>query len=134
MAKGAVFFHSRFPFHDGQIGQKYFVVLNDPQNDEPYLIVKTTTNLRNKAFQSGCNPSQQVFFLPQHSCLFPEATLVQLVDIYEFSAEEFLKASLAQQIVHSVGDLDAIHVAQIINCVRKLKEDISEKHFALITR
>ncbi len=135
MAKGSVFFHSDFLFHDGEKGKKLFVILNEPQNNEPYLVIKTTSQLHNKQFQNGCNERFGVFFIPAGTDKnFPLSTLLQLIEIYEFSAEEFLKGSLQEKVITPIGDLGAPLLAQVINCIRKLKEDISEKHFKLITR
>lgn len=135
MAKGALYYHSDFPFHDGQRGKKLFVVLNDPQNDEPYLVVKTTSQLHNKTYQNGCNERSGMFFIPAGTeKLFQIPTLLQLIEIYEFSAEEFLKGSMQEKVITSLGNFDSTLFAQVINCIRKLKDDISERHFKLITR
>lgn len=135
MAKGAVYFHLQFPFHDGQIGQKLFVVLNDPINDEPYLVVKTTSNIRERKYQKGCNPQWGEFFIPSGTgALFEKQTIIQLLEIFEFSAQEFLKGSLQEKVISLKGKLNTRTVAELINCVRKLKDDISEKHFKMITR
>ncbi len=135
MAKGAVFFHSDFPFHDGEKGRKFFVILNDPQDEEPYLVIKTTSQLHNKSYQKGCNERFGGFFIPAGTeKLFAISTLLQLIEIYEFSAEEFLKGSMQEKVITSIGNLDSMLIAQIVNCIRKLKDDISEKHFKLITR
>ena len=134
MAKGEIYHHSQFPFHDGQIGDKLFVVLNDPRNDEPYIVVRTTSNLRNRPYQKGCNPEFGDFFFPSGTeKLFPKDTLIQLVETYEFSRDEFLKGCLQDKIISSIGSLSSNALAQLINCVRKLKNEISEYHFRLIT-
>ena len=135
MAKGEVYHHSQFPFHDGQIGDKFFVLLNDPQNDEPYIVVRTTSNLRNRHYQTGCNSNFGDFFVPSGTeKLFPKDTVVQLVETYEFSTAEFLNGCLNDKIISNIGSLSSITLAQLINCVRKLKNDISEHHFKMITR
>lgn len=135
MSRGSVYFHSQFPFHDGEIGQKRFVVLNEPSQDEPYLVVKTTTNLRNKTYKEGCNATQGVFYLPANKeSAFPKNTLIQLLEIYDFSAVEFLKGHLTEQVISPVGDLSELTIAQIINCLKQLKDDIDERHYKLIFR
>jgi len=134
MARGDVYLHSAFPFHDGASGKKLFVVLNDPVNDEPYLVIKTTSNLRGKSFETGCNPRSRVFFIQgKAGSVFPIDTLLQLSDIYEFSGTEFLKGHMVEKVIEHKTTLHHETVAQIINCVKKLKEDISIKHFTLIT-
>lgn len=135
MSKGAVYFHLQFPFHDGQIGHKLFVVLNEPAANEAYLVVKTTSNLHNRKYQTGCNTKWSEFFVPVSSgSLFERATVIQLIEIFEFSKEEFLKGTMTEKIISFKGDIDGLLFAQIVNCIRKLKDDISEKHFKMITR
>ncbi len=135
MAKGAVFHHSQFPFHDGEIGDKYFVVLNDPANDEPYVVAKTTSNLRSRTYTKGCNPKLGVFYISQGTeTTFPVDTLIQLLELYEFSQKYVLEAHLKHKRITFRDNLTGVTIAQLINCVRKLKDDISEYHFKLITR
>ncbi|MBI4547823.1 MAG: hypothetical protein HY707_07580 [Ignavibacteriae bacterium] len=135
MARGGVYFHSQFPFHDGSVGEKRFVVLNNPEKDEPYLVVKTTSNLRNRTYQRGCNPNTGVFFLPAGAeTTFPKDTLIQLPEIYEFSSSEFLKGHLTEKVISYIGDLSSLTASQIVNCIRKLKDDIDQQYFAMITR
>jgi len=135
MARGAVYYHSQFKFHDGQIGQKILVVLNEPINDEPILIVKTTSNLRGNKYIIGCNPNKGVFFLPAHQVSFFELdTVIQLLDIYEATPQEFLQAHLQEKTLTQLGQLSTLCLSQIMNCIKKLKEDIRQDDFVLITR
>lgn len=135
MSRGGVYFHSQFPFDDGTFGEKRFVVLNNPEKDEPYLVVKTTSNLRNRTYQKGCNPNRGVFFLPAGvETTLPRDTLIQLLDIFEFSSSEFLAGHLKEKVISYLGDLSQLTVSQIVNCIRKLKDDIDEQHFTMITR
>ena len=120
---------------NGNIGKKYIVVLNEPVGDESYVVAKTTSNLRDRSFSIGCNPAPSVFFIPaKNEKSFPVDTLIQLSDLYEFSKAEFLKGSLTDREIEYQSDLANITVSQLINCIRKLKDDISENHFKLITR
>jgi len=135
MAKGAVFHHTQFQFHDGVIGDKYFVVLNEPAKEEPFIFAKTTSQLRNRTHKKGCNPSLDVFYIRQGTeKALPVDALIQLTDLYEFSPEEILKGHLTDKTISFGEDLSSLTVSQVINCVRALKEDISEYYFKLITR
>jgi NADP-dependent 3-hydroxy acid dehydrogenase YdfG len=74
-----------------------------------------------------------VFFIQgKAGSAFPIDTLLQLSDIYEFSGSEFLKGHMFEKVIEHKTTLQNETVAQIINCVKKLKEDISVKHFTLI--
>jgi len=136
MACGDVYLHSNFPYSDGTFGKKYFVVLFEPENDtEPYLVVKTTSQLRNKTFNIGCNEKQKVFYIPQKNTnVFPVDTLIQLEEIFEFSKVEFLKGALSEHTIEHKDIIDKLLFSQLINCLKKLKEDISEFHYEMITR
>lgn len=135
MARGAVYYHPQFRFHDDTIGEKRFVVLNEPGGDEPYLVAKTTTNLRNRTYARGCNPSHKVFFVPKGSEIaLPLNTLIQLFEFYEFSKAELLEANLRDKILEDKGTLTTLTFAQLVNCIKKLKQDIPEEYFAMITR
>ena len=136
MAKGDVYHHNNFRFHDGEVGQKYIVVLNDSNDEtEPFLVSKTTTNLRGKAYRPGCNPRDGVFFVSSESNTpFFRDTLIQIRDIYEFSREEFLRGSLVDKDIEFYFDLPQNFVEQIVNCIKReeIRNEISIEHFNLI--
>ena len=136
MAKGDVYLHSNFLFSDGTFGKKYFVILFEPENDkEAYLILKTTSQLKGKNFDIGCNEKNKVFYIPKlNTRIFPIDTLIQLGEIFEFSKLEFLTGSLTDKTIGFIDKLDDVIFSQLKNCIKKLKEDISEKHFEMITR
>jgi hypothetical protein len=135
MARGAVYYHSQFKFHDGAVGEKRFVILNEPKSDEPYLVLKTTSKLHGKTYIPGCNPDRGVFFLAANlESMFELDTLVQLREIFPFTQQEILTASLKDKTLNHLGDLSDICVRQIINCIRKLKDDIRQDYFVLVTR
>jgi hypothetical protein len=135
MARGAVYFHPQFRFHDNQVGEKRFVILNDPVDEEPYLVAKTTTNLRNRIFVPGCNRREAVFFVPEQSeSALPLATLIQLFEFFEFTKADLLEASLKERILEYKGDLSPLRFSQLVNCVKKLKHDIPQAYFEMITR
>jgi len=60
--------------------------------------------------------------------------LIQLFEFYEFSEAELLDASLRDKILEYKGDLSPLALAQLINCIKKLKMDIPQQYFAMITR
>jgi len=135
MARGAVYFHPQFKFHDNETGEKRFVVLNEPRKGEPYLVAKTTTNLRNRSYSIGCNTSAKAFYIPQNTePSLPLTSLIQLREFYEFSEAELLTASLRDKILEYKGDLNPLVIAQLINCIKKLKMDIPQNYFTMITR
>jgi len=57
MRKGTVLFHPRFEFSNGEIGEKYLIILNTPdiKKPGPFLICKTTSQIKNKPKTPGCH-------------------------------------------------------------------------------
>jgi len=137
MSRGDVYLHSNFPYSDGTIGKKYFVIIFEPkpESEEPYLVLKTTSKLKAQIYNIGCNESKQAFFIPSKNVkIFPVDTLIQLHEIFEFSIVEFLKGSLTDKTIEYKDTLTEITNSQLINCIKKLKEDISQRHFEMINR
>lgn len=133
--KGDVYFHAKFPFSDGTFGEKRFVIINEPQQNEPCLVLKSTSQNIPTALPPGCHHTRRVFFLDcgAPDC-FPIPTLIQLAEVFELQPGELVKGHLVEKTVQHKGKLPDLTVSQIINCLRKLKEDISETHFTMITR
>jgi hypothetical protein len=137
MSRGDVYLHSNFPFSDGTFGKKFFVIIFEPkpESKEPYLVLKTTSKLKNQIYNIGCNQGKQAFYIPgKNANVFPIDTLIQLHEIFEFSIEEFLKGSLTDRTIEYKDTLQNITNSQLINCIKKLKEDISEVHYEMIMR
>ncbi len=136
MAKGDIYLHSEFEFSDGTKGRKYFIILFEPNNEDlPYLVIKTTSQLRGKTYNIGCNDKRKVFFIPQkNNPVFPVDTLLQIDEIYEITTIEFLQGCITEQIIEHKGKLAPVTIAELINCIKKIKVDISEEHFELITK
>jgi hypothetical protein len=134
--KGNIYFHKKFEFKDGCSAPKLIVVLNEPIKSDFYLVVKTTSQLRpTYTYTKGCNRNHGVFYLDANADgQFPLPTLIQLLDIYSFTREEFLKGALTDRAIDLKATFSALTMAQIINCIRQLKEDISEEYFSLLTK
>ncbi len=104
-----------------------------PDSQEPYLLLKTTSQLKGKIYNIGCNEYKQVFFIPaRNTKIFPIDTLIQLNEIYEFSKEEFLKGSLTDKTIEFKDTLQEITNSQLMNCIKKMKDDISISHYEMI--
>ena len=132
---GDIYFHKSFKFKDGTTGEKLFVILNEPEltRNEPYLVVETTSKFKKENLKEGCNPQARGFFVQSKKDVFDLDTLIQLTDIYEFDAGALIRDGINRFLFHK-GTLSKLTVTQIINCLKKLKEDISVKHFDMIMR
>ena len=136
MEKGDIFFHPDFQFHDGEVGEKRFIVLNSPTGNDSFLVVKTTSKLHGRSPMVGCNTNNDShgdFYILAGDC-FPLDTLVQLWDIYEFTIDEMHKGQMVDKIIKPIGSLPDKLFTQIIFCYHQLKEDIPEKYLNRIGR
>ncbi len=84
MTEGSVFYDPNFSFHDGETGQKLFVLLNDGQ-DGSFLTVLSTTKRKRMSGVAGCHASDfpPNYHLPAGS-EFPEDSWLLIEEIYEF--------------------------------------------------
>lgn len=59
---GDILCDKKFKFGDGTVGEKLLIILNKPRGNEPYLVVKTTSQKdRYEGVKPGCNPKRHVF-------------------------------------------------------------------------
>lgn len=84
MTEGSVFYDPNFPFHDGEIGQKLFVLLNDGQ-DGSFLTVLSTTKQKRMSGVAGChaNDFPANYHFPAGTD-FPDNSWLLIEEIYEF--------------------------------------------------
>jgi hypothetical protein len=123
MTPGTVLYHSTFEFHDGGIGKKYLIVLNDGICGY-YLVAKTTSQPRNKSFSSGCN-SRDIypnFYIPEGnvSCL-REGTWICLNEFYEFRNHELLSGRFKGIIEHK-GCLPTDICGPFLECTKECQD------------
>ena len=133
--KGDVYFHARFPYSDGTFGEKRFVIINAPVKKEPFLVLKTTSRNIPDELGAGCHHERRVFYIKAGTCnCFPIPTLVQLAEIFELSQVELVKGHLQEKTVEHKGAIPDLIMSQLINCLKRLKEDIAEIHASMIFR
>ena len=128
-ARGAIYHHRKLVFHNGFTGKKYLILLNTPGKDEPYLLVKTTSQKKGKPENPGCIKERSLFFIPAGKTFFKKDTWVQLYDIYEISPKDI---DTTKDITVE-GSLDAKMIDDIVNCLFDTEEDnISPIHKKLL--
>src|SRR4030067_27034 len=123
---GDILCFSDFEFDDGSKRDKLFVALNATDVGTPCLVLKTTSqSKRYQKVSRGCNLNKKVFFVPTswESC-FNLDTYIQMPQIIEFSTGELIKGGIPQQIT-VINSLSQNCFAQLKNCLRKFKDDIS---------
>lgn len=130
---GEILFYTDYVFEDGSKGDKLFVVLNVADIKSPCLVLKTTSQSeRYEGVGKGCDPKKKVFFVPRdwENC-FELDTYIQLPEIIPISTEELLKGALSKNI-RVINCLSADCFAQLKNCLKQFKEDISPHNWKLI--
>ena len=127
--RGKIYHHSKFEFHNGEVGKKYVILLNTPTKKQPYLVVKTTSQKKDKPSTPCCIEARGLFFIPGGKTFFPEDTWVQLYDLYPLTPNSVSKSKEVQ----IVGDLDENLIAEIVDCLFRTREaDILDEHKTLL--
>lgn len=127
MVPGTVLFDPKFRFHDGKVGQKLFVVLNDGR-DGSYICIKTTSQDGRYGVLYGCQITARFpyFYLPQGCCFLTEHTWLCLDEFYEFDAAE-LFTRLSEARINRIGLLEPALTREIQGCAIS-SFDISQQH------
>jgi len=133
--RGTILFHKKFQFTDGETGEKLLIILNEPdyKKEEPYLIVRTTTQTKNKPDIYGCHKNSSLFFIPTNKDFFKKDTWIQLHEVFPIDYKSFLQNRLEYNQVKIVGNLESLTLTHLLKCV-ELVEDISEQHKRMILR
>lgn len=129
--KGEIYFSKDFKYSDGEVGKKLFIILNNPKKDEPYVVVKTTTERPKTQYREGCNSNLRLFYIKAGCESFPEDTFIQFHELYPFTNYDFVKGHF-KATISKKGELSDLCIRQILNCLRKIKEDISQQYYKLI--
>ena len=119
VVKGTIFHHKKFPFRNGEIGNKLLILLNTPGKNDPYLFVKTTSQKKDRPSKSGCIENRSLFFIPAKNAFFKEDTWIQLYDIYPFAPDGIPK----DPDLKIIGSLDSKLIDVIIDCLFLVGED-----------
>ena len=131
MKRGTILFHRQFKFTDGELGKKYIVIINSPTNSEPYLILKTTSQPKNKPSTPGCHVNKSVFMLPERKDFFPLNTWIQFFEIFEFNFQYFLNGKFKGDL-EIVGQLKEQTINEIVNCIKR-SDDITKYQRSLLS-
>jgi hypothetical protein len=116
MVPGTILFDRRFRFHDGAIGEKLFVVLNDGRSGT-YITVKTTSQDARYGVSYGCQVTARFphFFLPRGSCCLNGHTWLCLDEFYELDAERLIR-QVTNMRINRIGVLPEEVTREIQGC------------------
>lgn len=131
MTPGSVFFHEEFEFHDGESGEKLFVVLGNVDNVA--VVAKTTSRQKGKGTVYGCQPEDRLhnFFIPPKVTYLKKTTWVCLNEFYEIDLREALRLRMKGTIKPVCTFVGAI-TREIQNCALD-SDDITGSQHAAVT-
>jgi hypothetical protein len=129
MNPGSVFFDEEFAFHDGETGEKLFVVLGS--SGKSAVVAKTTSQQHGRGTTFGCQPKDRFhnFFLPPRSCYFRTSTWICLDEFYEVELAKALQKRF-QGTIKPLCTLDQ-HLRAIQECALA-SDDITDAQRATI--
>ncbi|MGE4532095.1 hypothetical protein [Halomonas sp.] len=130
MTPGSVFFDTDFHFHDGETGEKLFVVLG---SDTGIVVVaKTTSQQHGRGVGYGCQPEDRFpnFYLPLNSCYLKRQTWVCLDEFYELKHSAMLQKRF-NGTIKPVCDLDGAITRELQQCAAD-SMDISQQQEAMV--
>jgi hypothetical protein len=128
---GSIFFDSDFHFHDGESGEKLFVVLGVEQAIS--IVAKTTSQPHGRGIEFGCQSKDRFhnFYLPLNSCYLRKNTWVCLDEFYELNSAIMLQKRF-KGVVNHICDLPPELTRDIQNCAID-SEDISLNQEGIIS-
>ena len=131
MNPGAIFFDKEFHFHDGESGEKLFVVLGSEGGRT--VVSKTTSQPARYSTVYGCQPNDRFhnFYLPKRSCHLKKPTWVCLDEFYELEGNTLLQKRFAGLVRH-ICDLPETITKEVQDCAI-LSMDITAFQESIIT-
>ncbi len=130
MIAGAIFFDTHFHFHDGESGEKLFVVLGADKGI--VIVAKTTSQPYGKGIDYGCQPRDRFhnFYLPINSCYLKKNTWICLNEFYELKQSELLNKRFSG-VINPICDLTPPITREVQNCAID-SDDITPRQSKII--
>lgn len=134
MKQGTVYLHLGFRFRDGEVADKFFIILNTPRQNEKFITCITTSKQKWRPDSEGCHNSDNVYVLRENNDYFVKKTwiLFGVHDYYPMSQELLFDYVNRGKIIKK-AELRQQTVRAIINCVGR-SEDISGLDWSMINR
>jgi uncharacterized protein YifN (PemK superfamily) len=119
MTAGSVLVYTDFIFHDGGVSsKKLLVILNNPQANEKYIVVPTTSKQHQRSKTPGCHSDQNYYYIIKGQDKFDSETWIVFHDYYELGQEELFNGIDDNKIIE-LFDLEATLWKAIKNCILK---------------
>lgn len=133
MKCGEIYFHKKFKFKDGNIGEKLFVVLyvSKSKLQPHYLVCTVTTQKKNKSSREGCQEDKALFFLPKNKDWFREDTWLQFKSIYPYDIQSVLHNCIVTREIEYKDRLKEKTFREVINCIKR-SQDVEQEYQDII--
>lgn len=122
MKAGEVYCFHDFKFKDGSTSDHptLIIVLNSPQNNDPFLLIQTTSRQHFRKSAPGCHSEENYYYFPQGIDGFHTNTWV-LFQVYEISYRVFVQDAL-QRKQFSIFTLSDQNWRALKNCILKSQD------------
>ncbi len=131
MKRGEILYSPKFEFFDGWKDDKLLIALNNPVQNQPYLVVLVNSQQKNKYDKPGCYAADGYYFVVANADWFIKNTWVQFYDLFEFDYRKVALEESKGNLI-SKGILKEETIRAIINCI-KISYSISRYHKELLT-
>lgn len=132
MKQGTVYLHLGHRFPNGEVKDKFFVILNTPLNKEYFITCITTSQQKWREDREGCHNTDNFYVLRDNCDCFPKKTWV-LFDEYYLRSQELIQEYINRGIIVKKAEFREQTIRAIINCVGR-SEDISGLYWSMINR
>ena len=128
ITRGEIFLDPYFvydPQKPEQHCDKYLLILNkDHTHFEDVVYVPATTNKNEWPLKAGCIEDWKLFYFKTDGSFYRAGTVIQLQEIRKHVGEEFEDMVAAKGIQRMHKRIYQEKFRQIINCLKKMREDI----------
>jgi hypothetical protein len=133
MKAGDVFYFINFKFTDGSTANKILIILNTPQNDEPYLVCLTTSVYKKwRSKELGCHSDKNYYFIDAKQDNFDADTWIIFEKVYELDVAKLLNSCLKDG-TYKLFELETTLLKALKDCIAKSK-DIEQDYLEKILR
>lgn len=130
--RGSVYLHKELQFPNGDRGTKLLVQVNTPSTNELYLLVRTTSQEKNRPRIPGCIPRLSLFFVEAGRPFFKQDTWIQLSPVFEFSAPYMVQKGFKGDL-QEIGIIPKQKMNEIANCFKRI-DDVTPYQLKLIQK
>ena len=126
--RGEVLYDPNFVYPDaaGQKCDKLLLVVNkNHSSPEDLVLIPAKTNIENRVFPAGCDESNRIFYFDKQIGFYREKTILQLFHIDTYTCSNYEDLIRKKRVDRLGKSTTQEEFARILNCLKKMKEDIS---------